>query len=689
MSLEIEGFKGFTKLRTIDFKGRHVFLLGKNGNGKSSIVEAIRWGFIGSINRPNEVVTNQGYIGGPCRVTLTFLHDDGTWKLKRTLMRGVIGGGSEPVLTDDKGRVRNIRDVIPSLESADTGEGTHILYSSQSAPLRRQPTDLKPFNRTVLNHIGLLRVQSFGTHLDNFLSDQEDIENNFAREIQVRQDKLESYLMGLMDERRRILQTPPWGNDPVPTIDESEGRARSLIKEITGNAPERGATLSALIEDAKESLVERRSNDLDTLSERLREIEDRIDSYRNAVKCIQNVDEQTAKVNAVQTELDTKLNGVSYDELQRCVMEAERSLGDLEIKRQIVNKAIELLGREADGDEVLCPVCADGHNLNELTYRLRSQAGHLRETHDGSHTRSNQLESQFKQVDDLKRRVSTEEEVLDGLKRESQELALLVHTDDRGSLVGDGRLDHISELQDESDGISQQIDGSQAKLNDWTRRLSDLEVERRIHDIERMRVDLERRTTEFERIKTFYDELVSFGRSVEKIRQAVHRSFMESLSERLPDVLEPLSRSFADLTGHPYFDKLGFDRNRLPDLELQVSSSQDTTGRLYPTSVLNGQAESALELVPQFTFGRIEGNTQMHLMMLDDPTRAFDEDHIAKLVERLAEQGKHVQLVVASQESERFRNLLPNYFEEDSYMVITPTNWTYEHGPDLSIDHPK
>ena len=33
--VEIEGFKGFAISKTIDFKGRHVFLLGPNGNGKS------------------------------------------------------------------------------------------------------------------------------------------------------------------------------------------------------------------------------------------------------------------------------------------------------------------------------------------------------------------------------------------------------------------------------------------------------------------------------------------------------------------------------------------------------------------------------------------------------------------------------------------------------------------------------
>lgn len=48
-SIAIEGFKGFTTRQEINFEGRHVFLLGQNGNGKSSIIEAVRWGLFGSV----------------------------------------------------------------------------------------------------------------------------------------------------------------------------------------------------------------------------------------------------------------------------------------------------------------------------------------------------------------------------------------------------------------------------------------------------------------------------------------------------------------------------------------------------------------------------------------------------------------------------------------------------------------
>ena len=71
--------------------------------------------------------------------------------------------------------------------------------------------------------------------------------------------------------------------------------------------------------------------------------------------------------------------------------------------------------------------------------------------------------------------------------------------------------------------------------------------------------------------------------------------------------------------------------------------------------------------------------------MLDDPTRAFDESHTAILVERLADLGHSVQLMVASHDTARFKELLPEHFDSGSYITVEPTNWTYNDGPELVV----
>ena len=107
-AVKIEGFKGFTSPQTIDFGNRHVFLLGRNGNGKSSIVEAIRWGLFGSANRPNDIIKNQHYPGG-CSVTVNLVRNGEPWNLSRPLNLGT-GRSGDPILTDRHGVRHPIRE---------------------------------------------------------------------------------------------------------------------------------------------------------------------------------------------------------------------------------------------------------------------------------------------------------------------------------------------------------------------------------------------------------------------------------------------------------------------------------------------------------------------------------------------------------------------------------------------------
>ena len=194
---------------------------------------------------------------------------------------------------------------------------------------------------------------------------------------------------------------------------------------------------------------------------------------------------------------------------------------------------------------------------------------------------------------------------------------------------------------------------------------------------------------ELDQVITSYNNLVAFGGSVRAIKEVVKTRLSEQLARDIPRVSETLSRAFSALTQHPWYDRLIISEATLPKLELRVSSSQDTTSREDPTGVLNGQAESALNLVPYFAFSQSADDTptEVYLVMLDDPTRALDTEHIKILVERLKELGGNVQLIVASQETERFQEMIPKVFARDSYVIIEPTGWSPDSGPNLKIEY--
>ena len=279
-AVTVEGFKGFMKPKEIDFDGDHVFLLGKNGNGKSSIIEAIRWGLFGSARRPNEIVANWDYTGR-CRVEIKLLKEGKLWDLRRTLIRGA-SGGSDPVLTDEKGKVHPVGEIMPQLDSVYAGEGMHIIFAAQSSPLRRQPEDLTSFERTVFNHLGLSHPRALLSQVDNFLGKQEAIEDSLGEQITDARKELDDQIATFTQRRSNILNSSPWDSVHPPTMAQSQNKARQLITEITLESPDEslaGASLDALIDSAQTDLANRSSQGQDSLKNALAGIQERIDRW--------------------------------------------------------------------------------------------------------------------------------------------------------------------------------------------------------------------------------------------------------------------------------------------------------------------------------------------------------------------------------------------------------------------------
>ena len=150
----------------------------------------------------------------------------------------------------------------------DAGEGTHIIFAPQSAPLRRQPEDLDPFERTVFNYLGLTHPRALLSNLEEFLEDQTEAEHELDEELTEARKNIDAQITEEQTRRNNILNAPPWGAGPAPSIAASEQKARRFIEEITGKPPVddlEGLSLDALVESAEESLNKRRTQDRGSL----------------------------------------------------------------------------------------------------------------------------------------------------------------------------------------------------------------------------------------------------------------------------------------------------------------------------------------------------------------------------------------------------------------------------------------
>ena len=682
----VEGFKGFTARQEIDLRNRHAFLLGRNGNGKSSIIEAVRWGLFGSTGRPNDVVANQGYTGA-CRVEILLMRDGQEWRLRRTLIRGV-SGGSDAELLDEHGNERSIRDVMPQLDSLNAGEGTHIIFAPQSTPLRRQPEDLTAFERTVFNHLGLTHPRVLLSHLESFLGDQEDIERKLDERITAARADIDAQIVQRQRQRGAVLTAAPWNGDQPPTLTASEGKAKALIEKIAGEPGGRdlsGLSLGALIENAEEVLESREAEEQGPQRAELDRVRSRLSLLEGVRQVQEDVRAQQATLDAVEERLNGLLKGTSLDDL-RAQVETERHATDtLSLKRQLALDAIEILNRD-DELVVSCPVCANKHRRQDLQSRLSEAAGFLGKA-DRSSLR--ELSERVQRAEEA----SAEVQVLRSAVQESElRVQTLIENDDLtefAAAVNDGQIAEVVDgLTDSEASIRAQLENREEWFKGLRVELSKLVEEEKYHQIQSALQGLERVKTELQRVERAYANVTAFGESVRDVRDAVQSSLTEQLEHKVPGVEEELTRVFVALTQHPYYDRLVIDGDRLPRLKLQVASSQDSGDQRHATGVLNGQAQSALQLVPYFALSEAnEAPTEVYLVLLDDPTRAFDGQHVEILIARLADLGRRVQLIVGSQETAKFRQLLPRSFDRSSYVVVEPKNWSYSDGPELETEY--
>ena len=123
-------------------------------------------------------------------------------------------------------------------------------------------------------------------------------------------------------------------------------------------------------------------------------------------------------------------------------------------------------------------------------------------------------------------------------------------------------------------------------------------------------------------------------------------------------------------------------------LDLRVFSSRGPGSWGVEEGILNGQALNAIQLVPYFVFSRYQDEPLLDLLLLDDPTQAFDTDKIQLLLTELSDAASHATLFVATHEEDRFSPFLKEFFGSDGVKAYKAVGMS-EDGPqfqDVSID---
>ena len=695
--IKIEGFKGFTRSKAVPINGKHLFILGPNGCGKSSIVEAIRWGLFGSTRRPGEVVANQSY-AGDCRVELRLEQAGREWTLKRRLVPGTSESRAE--LLDEHGQPHPLTSVLPELVSVPAGEGMHIIGKAQSAPLRRLPEDVSPFERTIYSYLGLSDVRGAIIGLEKFMELQEAKEKELGRKVDTMRVNIETELSWFTKQRDEIIKNPPWGAGSIPTQADTISKIEQFIKELSlgmqaPSTPVGGLDLGSLMREA-EALVERAGRaKTSEVEDALRKILEKLKEGQSLQKQLSDLMQQTQdvlnKITSTEQSLSTVLAGETLDSLAEALREIERRVEETALLLDVQTKALVWLERQPrDPDRQHCPVCQTKYEdlIARLSKKKDVASSHQKrilEERDAIERRYQQALELAQQINQLKTRFASLEQELGQV--EKKVLNFLASDVEKQNIPAalKGRID---ELHNAELALERQLREASEVYQEWKRKLGKLQEEVRFHGIQERLLELERQRRQLDNAQRSLDTLVLFGDSVRAITEALKDALNDTLKRELPAINEKLTEAFVALTEHPAYDRVYIDGSILPKLELRVGSKDDPSQGWLPAQVLNGQALNALELVPYFAFSELTDLPfEVYLLLLDDPTQSFDSHHIEILVAKLAELGKRVQLVVASHEVGQFQHLLPKYFGADDYVVVSTTKWSRQDGPTMELSH--
>lgn len=687
--LEIEGFKAFAELQSFDIGGGDIFVFGKNGHGKSSVVEAVRWCLFGAAGRPDAEFRNVFYSAGECRVELELEGRGGRWRVQRRLRPGA--RESELVIRNPSGAIVARAEVFPRLASLGPHEGTQIIFASQQSTHGRHQADITRFDKVLYAYLKIDDVPDLLDRLDEELKDQAEIEQQLAKEVNEAEGSLRSDLNELRGRIDEILATAPWPGGSVPTNAETDARIRTFVEECGGNAQRTdGGTVTRewLLAEAEQVIQEMSATTRDTVERRLAAARASHEQLAAAKDEFEDLAEQlrTAQARAASCE-DDVLKALGDTTKRRLLKEQDELVGqDNQLTQYlaVVQEAVDYF-EEFSPEE--CPVCDTGVGPADVLSRLQDRVG--------SDRRAAELDDALKRLRVRLTAIETAEVALAAAqtkcasvetRMKEARVQLVKLLDDPADLASS---DHtIERLAENVRHLELEFRESGSVVASKRNTLKRLQTEARFQGYRLREERLNRKLASgLEPAREALREFVDVRDTLATIREALQESFNNTLNGKLPDINKLMTEVYSRLTQHPSFPTIVVESGPADEkrtLRVRVTSDRAPGESFAPSEVLNGQAFNAVKLVPYFVFSQFQAEAlELDCLLIDDPSQSFDTSRMELLIRELRTAARHAQLIVASHEEDRFAPLIRDHFDAGTYRVLRVTSFAPNVGPTL------
>ena len=607
----IEGFKAFGTLQSLDIRD-HLFIFGRNGHGKSSVVEAIRWCLFGLADRPETEVRNVFYSAGECRVELDLRGPGGVWKMQRRLRPG--SGRSDLTILDPSGTAVPQSKVFPHIARLGPREGTHIIFASQQTSHRRPQADITDFDKVLYSYLHIEDVPNLLNRLESQIEEQHESEKQLAEEVNEVEESFRSDLDDLRSRIDEILSAAPWPGGTVPTNAETDARIRAFVEECGGKVERidgAAVTREWLLAEAERAIQQMSASNLATLQTEAAAARVSLQRLATARQTLEVVGEQLSategRLTVCEGDLEKALQGTTKVALtverDGLVSEDARLASYLALAQQAASYVESF-------EPTACPTCEMATDPADLLTVLRAtiasdqQSAKLAAALAAVNARLSaitvaelMLTTARTSLSQVRTRAAQAQKELDALVDDASD-------SNSADQTGQRLAERVRQLE-----LEQTNAGSLVALKRTA--LKSLQAEARFQEY-RAREEALTYALDggMEAARDAHREFAEVLDTLRAIREALQEAFNKTLNSTLPQTADLMTEVYGRLTQQASFPRVVLESGPTETtrtVRVRVTSDRTPGQSFEPSEVLNGQAFNALNLVPYFRFLAVSG----------------------------------------------------------------------------------
>lgn len=665
--LEVDGFRAFGKRAQFDLDGDAVVLVGPNGCGKTSLLDAILWALAGEVPRlgaDSDLVSLYSSSGG-ARAGLTLKDSAGSSEVRRFFdgerSSLSLATGDED-LRGSAALARMCELLWPEALAADdeakalSAALTRSVYLQQDRVRQFVEADTEQDRFAAVSElVGAGRIAELQVQLDRERTSWSRATNERTSTLESRRTRLatlESRLESLASGQEAIADLDGAWTGWWSAVASLGVAAAPAVSVVAGNAPQLLDTavrqLGALRRDRAREVSELRTlaSDLDSfLSERAAELPD-IDALRATAA------EKEAVVGQARQSL--ALAEAAAAEERRRLAELRDTEAELQTLAQL---ALRHLGER-------CPVCEQEYDHEATRQRLALAAsGASRATADSAATialvteaaarlqeaeaAATASESALREGDRIVRALEARRRDLAG-RLEEYDLSL----DQMSEAVG-AVLRRADEAQNDEAACVQLIRGGEelavrmSRSNEAARR-GELQQE-----IEGLRAEIEQLAAEVASRELTSARAVSLLEGLREAGSEVVRSELERVEPLLQQI-------FSTIDPHPAFRAvrlLARFANRRGRVNTRLEDTMAGRTTQAPEVVLSSSQLNGLAVSIFLSLNLGVRALPLDALVLDDPLQSLDDVNLLGLVDLLRRAREHRQIIVSTHDP-KFGDLL-------------------------------